>query len=91
MATLKTLMMSLAEKPKPDRPQSVWIVNCPPPEQDDFAGGIGKAECELEDKFRFDREGVYLGTTASLAGAIAHLTAEEIDRDWQSVCRMMNW
>ncbi|MEG4397080.1 hypothetical protein [Microcoleus sp. BROC3] len=98
MATLKTLMMSLAGKPKPDRPQSVWIVNCPPPEQDDFAGAMafrpasyGQAECQLEDKFRFDREGVYLGTTASLAGAVAHLTAEEIDRDWQSVCRMMNW
>lgn len=87
---LKELMMSLAGKPKPNPAQAVWVVNCPPPEQDDFAGAIGQAECELEDKFRYDREGVFLGTTAHLAGSVAHLTAEEIDRDWESVCKMMN-
>lgn len=91
MATLKTLMMSLAGEPKPDPAQAVWLVTCPPGEQDDFARAIGQAEYEVEDKFRFDREGVFLGTTASLAGAITHLTAEEIDRNWESVCRMMNW
>lgn len=98
MATLKTLMMSLAGKPKPDPAQAVWLVTCPPAEQDDFAEAMafrpasyGQAEYEVEDKFRFDREGVFLGSTASLAGAVAHLTVEEIDRDWESVCRMMNW
>ncbi|MEG4087636.1 hypothetical protein [Microcoleus sp. POL10_C6] len=69
MTTLKALMMSLAGQPKPDPAQAVWVVNCPPAEHDDFAGAIGEAECELEDKFRFDRDGVFLGTTASLAGS----------------------
>lgn len=69
MATLKALMMSLAGKPKPNPAQAVWVVNCPLAEHDNFAGAIGEAECELEDKFRFDREGVFLGTTASLAGS----------------------
>ncbi|MEG4397341.1 hypothetical protein [Microcoleus sp. BROC3] len=88
---LKQLMISLAGKPKPDPAQAVWIVNCPDPVNDDFAGAIAQAECELEDKFRYDREGVFLVTTAHLAGSVAHLTAEEIDWDWESVCTMMNW
>lgn len=91
MATLKALMMSLAGKPKPDPAQAVWVVNCPEKVEDDFAGALGEAECELEDKFRFDRNGVFLGTTAYLAGCVAHLTAEEITRDWESVCEMMDW
>ncbi|WP_445245751.1 hypothetical protein [Microcoleus sp. OTE_8_concoct_300] len=93
---LKQLRMSLAGKPKPDPAQAVWVVNCPEKVEDDFAGAIAEAECEFEDNFRpFDRpEGrkeFCIGSTAYLADCVAHLTAEEIDRDWESVCRMMDW
>jgi len=96
MATsLKALMMSLAGKPKPNPAQVVWVINCPEKVGDDFAEAIAEAECEFEDNFRpFDRQGrndFCVGTTAYLAGSVAHLTPEEIARDWESVCDMMDW
>jgi len=88
--TLKELMMSLAGKPKPAPPQAVWLVNCPDKVGDDFAGAIAQAEYEFEDYFRFDKKGIFIGSTAYLANSARHLTPEKVAQDWEAICRMMD-
>ena len=95
---LKELVIQLASKPLPaETPaKAVWLINCPEKEGNDFARAIAFAECELADEFcphdrPEGRNDYFIGSTAYLAGSVAHLTPEEVDRDWESVCMMMNW
>ena len=99
---LKELVIQLASKSLPaETPaKAVWLINCPEKKGVDFAGAIALAECELTDEFRpYDQRNgrngngndYFIGSTAYLAGSVAHLTPEEIDRDWESICKMMNW
>ena len=95
---LKELIIQLASKPLPAEipAKAVWLINCSEKKGVDFAGAIALAECELADEFRpydrsEERNDYFIGSTAYLAGCVAHLSCEEIDRDWESICMMMNW
>lgn len=102
---LKELIIQLASKPLPAEipAKAVWLINCSEKKGVDFAGEMAfrpasyaHAECELADEFRpydrsEERNDYFIGSTAYLAGCVAHLSCEEIDRDWESICMMMNW
>jgi hypothetical protein len=48
---------------------------------DDFAGAIAHAEYEFEYYFRFDKKGIFIGSTAYLANSVRHLTREKVAQD----------
>ena len=82
--TLRALLSSIAGSPKPQCTQMVWIVDCPDPENNDYAEAIASSLCELEDKIR-DRPGVFFSTTAILFSLLQELTPDEVQNDWPRV------
>lgn len=61
-----------------------WIIDIDEPTNSDIVGVIARSECEVEDKFR-DRDGVFIGTTTSLAEPLQEFTLEQIDADLETV------
>ncbi len=69
----------------PSKRQFVWVVAVECKTWFDYFGAIANAKCELEDKVRV-RDGVYIGTTISLANQLQAFTLEDIESDWAKVC-----
>lgn len=84
--TLQELFVKLRTN-TPNRRQFVWItdIGAEEPIDGDFAGAVGRAKCELEDKIR-NRDGIYIGTTISLAKQLEAFTLERINSDLIKVC-----
>lgn len=87
---LKEFMFGLIGSPEQEPSQAVYLVDCPQAVDEDYAEAVGRAEVAL-NYFSIGNTGVFIGSTEYLRKSVAHLSPEDLDKNWTSVCDMMGW